>query len=173
MSVIPGEECLNASISLSNCHVNNKCTLRYGIIQHKLKIFTSFYESSEFVAAGYCCSNMVTCHTLLVVQIIMSVIYRPLISPFFVWVNLLAGKCNLAISGRGARVFWSNPLTQTYPAILIFFYIKKKIENEQILKRVPQKRGIAINQKWIFGTFVYCLVLRKIYHNVYFLQKER
>lgn len=30
--------------------------------------------------------------------------------------NLLAGKCSLAIRGRGARVFWSNPLTQTNPA---------------------------------------------------------
>lgn len=29
--------------------------------------------------------------------------------------NLLAGKCNLAMSGRGALVFWSNPLTQTNP----------------------------------------------------------
>lgn len=141
MSVIPSEECLNASISLRNCHVNNKCTLRYGIIQHKLKIFTSFYESSEFVAAGYCCSNMVTCHTLLVVQIIMSVIYRPLISPFFVWVNLLAGKCNLAISGRGARVFWSNPLTQTYPAFLIFFYIKKTNREWANLKASSTKKG--------------------------------
>lgn len=28
---------------------------------------------------------------------------------------LLAGKCNRAMSGRGALVFWSNPLTQTYP----------------------------------------------------------
>ncbi|GAV85441.1 hypothetical protein CFOL_v3_28877, partial [Cephalotus follicularis] len=30
-----------------------------------------------------------------------------------VLVNLLAGKCSLAIRGRGARDFWSNPLTQT------------------------------------------------------------
>lgn len=35
---------------------------------------------------------------------------------FFALVNLLAGKCNLAMSGRGARVFWSKPLTQTKPA---------------------------------------------------------
>ena len=91
------------------------------ITQHKLKIFTSLHESSEFVAAGYCCSNMITCHALPVVRIIMSVVYRPPVPPFFVWVNLLAGKCNLAISGRGALVFWSNPLTQTYPAIVIFF----------------------------------------------------
>jgi hypothetical protein len=34
----------------------------------------------------------------------------------FVLVNLLAGKCSLAFRGRGALVFWSNPLTQTYPA---------------------------------------------------------
>ncbi|KAK8708768.1 hypothetical protein V6N13_059805 [Hibiscus sabdariffa] len=31
--------------------------------------------------------------------------------------SLLAGKCSLAIRGRGALDFWSNPLTQTYPAI--------------------------------------------------------
>lgn len=36
----------------------------------------------------------------------------------FVLVNLLAGMCSLAFRGRGARVFWSNPLTQTYPAII-------------------------------------------------------
>lgn len=30
--------------------------------------------------------------------------------------SLLAGKCSLAISGRGARVCLSNPLTHTYPA---------------------------------------------------------
>jgi hypothetical protein len=34
---------------------------------------------------------------------------------FFVFTNLLTGKCNLALRGRGALVFWSNPLTQTNP----------------------------------------------------------
>lgn len=29
--------------------------------------------------------------------------------------SLLAGKCSLAFSGRGARVCLSNPRTQTYP----------------------------------------------------------
>lgn len=40
--------------------------------------------------------------------------YSSLLS--FVLDNLLAGKCSLAINGRGPRVFWSNPLTQTNPA---------------------------------------------------------
>lgn len=43
--------------------------------------------------------------------------YLSPISPLpFVLFNLLAGKCSLAIRGRGARVFWSNPRTQTNPA---------------------------------------------------------
>lgn len=35
---------------------------------------------------------------------------------FLAFTNLLAGKCNLAIRGRGALDFWSKPLTQTNPA---------------------------------------------------------
>lgn len=47
-----------------------------------------------------------------------AIIYSSSPAPLpFALANLLAGKCNLAIRGRGARDFWSNPRTQTYPAI--------------------------------------------------------
>ena len=39
---------------------------------------------------------------------------------FFVLDNLFAERCNLAIRGRGALDFWSNPLTQTNPAKCCF-----------------------------------------------------
>lgn len=38
------------------------------------------------------------------------------LTSFFVLANLLAGKCSLAMRGRGALVLWSNPLTHTNPA---------------------------------------------------------
>ena len=42
----------------------------------------------------------------------------------FLVLALLAGKCNLATSGRGARNLRSNPLTQTNPAFELSF-VKK------------------------------------------------
>lgn len=56
-----------------------------------------------------------------------TIFYSSFLSLFLV--NLLAGKCSRAIKGRGALVFWSNPLTQTNPAnsfqkILISVFLK-------------------------------------------------
>ena len=56
-----------------------------------------------------------------------AVIYASSPAPLpFPLVSLLAGKCNLAIRGRGARDFWSNPLTQTYPAIYHQIVVRKQ-----------------------------------------------
>ena len=41
------------------------------------------------------------------------------------------------------------------------------------LKASSPKKGNCNKSKMNIGTFVFCLVLREIYHNVYFLQKER
>lgn len=60
------------------------------------------------------CTNSLALYLQLVVISASYPIY--LLFSVFVLANLLAGKCNLAFNGRGARVFWSNPLTQTNPA---------------------------------------------------------
>lgn len=45
----------------------------------------------------------------------------------FVLANLLAGKCSLAIRGRGARASLSNPRTQTYPAKHFFIHLFRQV----------------------------------------------
>jgi hypothetical protein len=60
------------------------------------------------------CTNSLALYLQLVVISASYPIY--LLFSVFVLAILLAGKCNLAFNGRGARDFWSNPLTQTNPA---------------------------------------------------------
>ena len=64
--------------------------------------------------------------------------------PFAPLVILLAGKCNLAMSGRGALVFWSNPLTQTNPALQLdteykfFLQLKESINQKKYAVECPE-----------------------------------
>ena len=59
-------------------------------------------------------------------------IYSLCISVLFL-ANLLAGKCNLAMRGRGMRNFWSNPLTQTYPAKHIIIELPSSIVSGSVI----------------------------------------
>ena len=69
----------------------------------------------------------------------------------FPLVNLLAGKCNLAIRGRGARDFWSNPLTQTNPAICHQIVVRKQriLEMTEHLDivQVLERLGVTLKKR--------------------------
>lgn len=85
-------------------------------LQHVSKWSSFAFRQHQyyFVPTALFCTNSLALFLQLVVISASYPIY--LLFSVFVLAILLAGKCNLAFNGRGARDFWSNPLTQTNPA---------------------------------------------------------
>lgn len=112
-------------------HVKCTCPLDHGNLQLNW-IFFSFllllfflFWLDQVTTAEYqpvnACPTLALCKCLVKFEISchhceFTIFYSSLLSLFLV--NLLAGKCSRAIKGRGALVFWSNPLTQTNPEIV-------------------------------------------------------
>ncbi|KAF7818740.1 hypothetical protein G2W53_024195 [Senna tora] len=78
----------------------------YKIIPHLKQTLRKFdcaeaTDQNEVTGSGFNSHELVSLYLLPVFSLVLA--------------NLLAGKCSLAIKGRGARVLRSNPRTQTNP----------------------------------------------------------